>query len=240
MERNGAPPLSRRLEAVLGLVRPCSVLADVGTDHGLLPVAAVCRGVAQRAIATDLREAPLSGARAHIERMGVAAQVVALRADGLSGICAQAVDAVVIAGMSGTSMLRMLQVARAALVGVDQLILQPNQNVKELRAWALHSGWHLRSELLIEERGQFFVACAFAPGAGDDPAYSVSGWTEDALCHVGPWLLVRKDAVALRWFEQQRARVAHWLSRDIERLKPEFEIWDAACRAMRPALLPSP
>ena len=94
------PLLSRRLECVLALVRPCAVLADVGTDHALLAVAAVCRGVAQRAIAADLREAPLCGARAHIARMGVTAQVVAVRQDGLSGMEPGGVDAVVIAGMT--------------------------------------------------------------------------------------------------------------------------------------------
>ena len=54
-------PLSVRLEAVLQLLRPCAVLADVGTDHGLLPVAAVQRGLAERAIAADLRGGPAAG-----------------------------------------------------------------------------------------------------------------------------------------------------------------------------------
>lgn len=141
----------------------------------------------------------------------------------------------VIAGMSGDSMLRILDAAPQALASVAQLIVQPNQNVDKLRAWGLRNAWHLRDEQLLEERGQFFVACAFAPGAGEDPAYSVSGWTHEALCQVGPRLLTRKDPVALRWFESQRARVAHWLQRDAERLKPELDLWAAACRAMQPA-----
>jgi tRNA (adenine22-N1)-methyltransferase len=236
MTRPPLPPLlSRRLESVLGLLRSCALLADVGTDHALLPVAAVCRGLAQRAIAADLREQPLAGASAHIEQMGVGAQVTALRSDGLSGLLQRGVDAVVIAGMSGDSMLRILQAAPEVLANVQQLILQPNQKVHELRAWALRSGWHLRDEQMLEERGQFFVVCAFVPGAGEDPAYSVTGWTEAALCNIGPLLLARKDAVALRWFERQRARVSRWVKQDSDRLQPELDVWEAACRAMRPA-----
>jgi tRNA A22 N-methylase/ubiquinone/menaquinone biosynthesis C-methylase UbiE len=227
-----AAVLSRRLEGVLGLLRPCALLADVGTDHALLPVAAVSRGVARRAIAADLREAPLSGARAHIERMGLGARIDASRGDGLSGLQDRGVDAVVIAGMSGNSMLRILEAAPRVLASVSQLILQPNQDVHELRAWALRNGWHLRDEQMIEEGGQFFVLCAFVPGEGEDPAYSLPGWTERALCTVGPRLLARKDSVALRWFERQRARVSHWLKRDVDRLQPELEVWDAACREL--------
>ncbi|HWO08247.1 MAG TPA: class I SAM-dependent methyltransferase, partial [Polyangiaceae bacterium] len=196
--------LSRRLGCVLELVRPCALLADVGTDHGQLPVAAVCRGVAARAVAADLREAPLRGARAHIDRSGVADRVLALQGDGLLALEHLGVDAVVMAGMSGSSMLGMLDAAPDVLARLEQLILQPNQNVPTLRAWALRSGWQLRDERMIEVRGQFFVVCAFVPAAGKDPAYSVAGWDEAALSSIGPWFLQRRDPVALRWLERQR------------------------------------
>jgi tRNA A22 N-methylase len=143
------------------------------------------------------------------------------------------VDAVVVAGMSGESVLRILAMAPEVLAGVGQLVLQPNQNVHLLRGWALRNGWHLHDELMLEERDQFFVTCRFIPGAGPDPAYAIPGWTEDALCKVGPRLLTRKDAVASRWFERQRARVSRWVQRDASRLRPELDVWNAACDAMR-------
>lgn len=64
--------LSERLEAVVAALAPCELLADVGTDHGLVPIAAVVRGIAVRAIAADLRVAPLAGAQRTIERAGSA------------------------------------------------------------------------------------------------------------------------------------------------------------------------
>jgi tRNA (adenine22-N1)-methyltransferase len=222
--------LSARLEGVLSLVRPCSLLVDVGTDHALLPVTAVRGGLAQRAVATDLREAPLRGARAHIARSGVADRVLALRGDGLLAVQHLEAQAVVMAGMSGDSMLRMLEAAPHVLARLEQLIVQPNQNAALIRDWALRTGWHLRDERMVEQRGRFFVVCAFVPAAGEDPAYAVPGWTQQALCTVGPWLLARHDAVALRWFEQQRARVSRWVQRDASRLRPELDVWEAACR----------
>jgi tRNA (adenine22-N1)-methyltransferase len=232
MDRQLGPALSRRLEGVLGLLRPCALLADVGTDHAQIPVAAVCRGLAVRAIAADLREAPLCGARAQVERAGVSGRVLVLQADGLSGMQHRGVDAVVIAGMSAGSMLRIFEPAADVLAHVEQLVVQPNQNVEQLRAWGLRSGWHLHDEHMLEHRGRFFVVCAFARGTGEDPAYAVSGWTAEALCHVGPLLLLRKDATARLRFEQQRARVSHWVQRGVLRLKPELDVWDAACAAM--------
>jgi len=130
-------------------------------------------------------------------------------------------------------MLGMLDAAPDVLARLEQLILQPNQNVPTLRAWALRSGWQLRDERMIEVRGQFFVVCAFVPAAGKDPAYSVAGWDEAALSSIGPWFLQRRDPVALRWLERQRARVSHWVQRGVSRLAPELDVLEAACRAMR-------
>lgn len=230
-----AQQLSRRLESVLELLHPCAVLADVGTDHALLPVAAVLRGLAGRAFAVDLREAPLAGARAHIEQAGLVGRVMAVRGDGLLAVPEGRPQAVVMAGMSADSMLRVLDAAPHVLQQVTQLIVQPNQNVERVRAWAKASGWHLQDERMLEERGQFFSVCSFLRARGEDPAYLVPGWTEAALCSVGPWLLARRDAVALRWAERQRARLSHWVERGVSRLTPELELWEAACRAMRPA-----
>jgi tRNA A22 N-methylase len=157
-----------------------------------------------------------------------------VQGDGLTGMQHLGVDTVVIAGMSAESMLRMFEGAPGVLASVPQLVLQPNQNAERVRAWALHSGWHLRDEQMLEEHGRFFVVCAFARGTGADPAYLVPGWTQASLCRVGPRLLARKDAVAKLWFERQRLRLSRWVTRDARRLQPELDLWDAACEAMRP------
>jgi tRNA A22 N-methylase len=164
---------------------------------------------------------------------GVTDRVLALRGDGLSAIEPWAVQAVVMAGMSADSMLRLLDAAPHVLARLEQLILQANQNMERIRAWALRSGWHLRDERMLEERGRFFVVCAFARAPGEDPAYAVPGWTGAALCNVGPLLLARRDVVALRWFERQRERLSRWVERGVTRLQPELALWQAACEATR-------
>src|SRR4051794_24734349 len=104
-------PLSARLETVIELLAPCRMLVDVGTDHALLPISAVQRGVAERAIASDLRRAPLLSARENIAYAGLADRVAMLRSNGLSALARNSVDAVVMAGMSGEQMVRLCESA---------------------------------------------------------------------------------------------------------------------------------
>jgi len=86
--------LSARLEAIVQSLRPCRLLADVGADHGLLPIAAVLRGVATNAIASDLREAPLRLAQRNIELAQLESRVTPARGDGLAELADRGVAVV--------------------------------------------------------------------------------------------------------------------------------------------------
>lgn len=225
--------LSARLKAVLGLLEPCQRLADVGTDHGLIPIAAVEHGLARHAIAADLREAPLRVAQKNVERSAMLERVSLLRADGIAPLLGREVDAVVMAGVSGKLMVRLCEAAPEVVAGLEQLVLQPNKDVARVRAWALVNGFHLRDERMVHERGRFFVVCAFAPRPGADPAYALAAFSEASLCSVGPHFLRRRDPLALRWCELECARVEPWVKRGVKTLEPELAHWQAACAFMR-------
>jgi hypothetical protein len=81
---------------------------------------------------------------------------------------------------------------------------------------------------MVAIAGQFFVVCAFARGEGTDPACAMRGWTEPALDRLGPVLLARKDAVALRWCVAQRDRVRHLIREGAPNLGDELAAWQAA------------
>lgn len=221
--------LSARLEAIVQSLQPCRLLADVGTDHGLVPIAAVQRGVAARAIASDLREAPLRVARRNIERARLEGRVTIARGDGLAELGGRGVDAIVLAGISGELAVRVCSATPDVACAAEQLVLQPNSGVHVVRSWARGAGWHLRDERMIASGGQFFAVCAFVQGVGIDPAYAMTGWTEAALDRVGPMLLARKDAVALRWCVAQRDRVRDLIRDGAPSLGHELAAWQAAC-----------
>jgi tRNA (adenine22-N1)-methyltransferase len=204
------------------------MLADVGTDHGLIPIAAVQRGIAERAVAADLRLAPLRLAQRNITAASLTERVLMLRADGLRAFARGAIDAVVMAGMSGEQMVRLCDAAPALLSGVAQLVLQPNSDAGVVRAWALERGFHLIDERMLRERGQFFVTCAFRHGSGPDPAYDLPPFRRSDLCLLGPLLLAHKDPTALRFFDWQCARLSSLVEQRAHGLERELEIWRAA------------
>jgi tRNA (adenine22-N1)-methyltransferase len=223
--------LSGRLEAILQLVQPCALLADVCSDHGLVPIAAVQRELAARAIAADLREAPLRLARQNIAAFGVADRVSLVQGDGLAPLAGRGVDAVVMAGVSARLMMRLCEAAPAVLAGVRQLVVQPNSDAPALRAWARVHGWHLRDERMVDVGGRFFVVCALEPGVGEDPAYALPGWPPTALTSIGPWLIARRDPVARRWCAAQHARLAGLVGA-APQLGPALAMWHAACAGL--------
>ena len=226
--------LSQRLEAILQLLQPCQLLADIGTDHGYLPIAAVQRGVALRAIAADLREAPLIAAARNIRQARVGAQITAVRGNGLAPLKDHTVDALVLAGMGGHLMTQLWDSAPpGVLATVQQLVVQPNEDVHVVRAWAFNAGWHLRDERIVEERGRFFTICGFAPGVGSDPAYATGEWSFADLCQIGPLLLARKDTGALCCYEHEHRRYLALVNSGVTARAADAEFWRAVCAALR-------
>ena len=93
--------LSERLLHIAGQIRAGQTLADVGCDHGYLPIYLVQKGCMQRAIAMDINEGPLQRAVEHIEREALGAYIQTRQSDGLEKLSPGEVDAVIIAGMGG-------------------------------------------------------------------------------------------------------------------------------------------
>ena len=226
------PPVSARLEAIVSLLLPCRALADVCSDHGLVALAAVQRGIAGRAICADLRAAPLEVARRNIARANLADRVTAVQGDGLAPFASGAVDAVVIAGVSGALIVRLLTAHPEITGSLTQLIAAPNQDADVVRAWALAAGFHLRAEAMVSERGYFFTIGAYRQGEGQDPLYEHPEWSAPELCVLGPLLVAQRDTVTLRACEQQRSRLGKLVARGITAREAEHALWSRACAAL--------
>ena len=145
--------LSERLFRVARHVLPGQPMADVGTDHGQLPVWLVHHGHVPRAIAMDLREGPLSVARRQVARGCVGAQVSCRLSDGLAALKPGEAATVTICGMGGGLMRTILNAHPAVRQSVKRLVLQPNNDAPQLRAALQAMSWGICEEdLLIEGR----------------------------------------------------------------------------------------
>jgi len=224
--------LSARLEAILSLLGNAKVLADVGTDHALLPAHAVLRGLVERAYAIDLREEPLLGAARTVAELNVADRVTLIRGSGLQALRGRNVDAAVVAGLSGRTMLSWCRDCPDVLDELPRLVLQPNGHLTALRAWAHNAGLWLLDENICLDGKRFFVSCAFGPGTGPDPAYALAELSLEAAFELGPWLVHRRDPLAAECFADEHARLKELVARGQNRYRTKLEVYEAAQRLL--------
>ncbi len=211
--------LSDRLAAIAAQVRPGASVIDVGTDHGLLPVWLVQSGRARRVLATDIRPRPLQSAAALVERTGTGESVRLMLTDGLDGIGPADGDTIVLAGMGGETMIRILDRAPWARDSAC-LILEPQSKRAALRRWLAASGWRVTSERLVEDAGRIYPILCARGGAAQ--AYT------PVELHIGLLELIGTDPLFARYLAAQTARCAKAapydpeaaaLLRDYEKLK---------------------
>ena len=143
--------LSPRLRAVADWVPVGARLADVGTDHGLLPVWLLKQGRISAAVAADLRAGPLAAARRTARRFGVSDRVSFRLCDGLRGIAPEEADTVTIAGMGGETIVKILAAAPWTRAGDTLLLLQPQSAFPELRGWLAGHGYRISREKIVRE-----------------------------------------------------------------------------------------
>jgi tRNA (adenine22-N1)-methyltransferase len=159
--------LSMRLERVAAHVPQGARLADIGSDHGYLPVALALRGAIEAGVAGEVAQTPYASAQRNVRRNGLQERITIRLADGLEAIQAQdRISAVCICGMGGDTMCEILERGKARLSGSERLILQPNGGERELRAWLMANGYRIVcEEVLRENRFDYEIIVAEPGGA---------------------------------------------------------------------------
>lgn len=148
--------ISERLRAVAGMVSPGCRLADVGTDHAYIPIYLMQNGTVPQAIAMDINQGPLLRATENIRRYGLSGQVETRLSDGLEKLQAGEADTILIAGMGGLLIVRILEHGRAVIPGCRELVLQPQSDIRSVRAYLEENGWQIDREDLVFEDGKYY------------------------------------------------------------------------------------
>ncbi len=176
--------LSRRLETIIALVPPGKTAADIGTDHGLVPAALAERGICSRVIATDLRSGPLEAARRLVTARGLAERIDLRLGDGLTPLVPGEADVLIIAGMGGALMQRILREGEAAARAAVRLILSPQSELEQFRRFLRDENYFIERERLVEEDGKYYYILSVHPGeaqtlAPEELAFGKSPSPED-------------------------------------------------------------
>ena len=131
-------------------------LADIGTDHGFVPIWLVRNGVIPSAIAMDVNRGPLERAREHIAQAGLEGYIRTRLSDGLAGLRKGEADSILIAGMGGALTLRILEKDPPYSLGAAELILQPQSEISKVREYLCRSGWKIDAEDMVLEDGKYY------------------------------------------------------------------------------------
>ena len=206
----GKVQLSDRLTAIAEMVTEGNRLVDVGCDHGYLPVYLMLQHKIPGAIATDVGKGPLTRAQEHIAQYHMEAYIETRLCNGLSEIRSGEEDALVIAGMGGPLMERILSEGRHALPGFQELILQPQSDIPHFRRFFMQNGYQIIQEEMILEDGKFYPIMKAVTYEGERPAV----WSREEEMF-GRLLLERKHPV-LKLYLERELRIRSEISAQLE------------------------
>ena len=146
-------PLSPRLAACCGYVRPGDRVADIGCDHGYLSIYLLKNHIASCAYACDVAQGPLDSARRNAVKFGVAEKLSFYLSDGVKNV-PRDFDTLVCAGMGGDTMVSILSAAPWLKDSKYRLVLQCQSKRELLRSYLSENGWHIAEEAVLRD-GRF-------------------------------------------------------------------------------------
>ncbi len=149
--------LSKRLLTCIKFIKIGATVCDVGCDHGYLSCYLIEQGIAKNVIATDVNDKPLLGARENIARFGYTNKIKTMISDGLKSVDLNFVDNIVIAGMGGELILKIIKACDKNRLNDKILILQPMTNIPVLRQGLYENGFVIEDEIAVKEKGHWYT-----------------------------------------------------------------------------------
>lgn len=144
--------ISYRLKQVAGKVTNGYRIADIGTDHGYVPVMLLREGIVPYAIAVDISKGSLQKARENAARSGLEDKMDCRLGDGLSCVKPGEADSIIICGMGGILMRRILEEGKETALSARELILSPHRNPELIVEFLQKNDFRIISDVIIEDK----------------------------------------------------------------------------------------
>ena len=222
--------LSKRLTAIADMVNTTGsaaggrstdyCLCDVGTDHAHIPIRLLLSGTIRHVIAMDVIEGPLEKARENTARYDVSGQVTLRLSDGLDAYHAGEADGLVIAGMGGRIIRKILLRDQAKTLDFQEIILQPQADPEFVRSALRDLGLFIDREKIVLEDNKYYPVLHVTHSYAERPDWG-SAPDEDALYQeaedlFGPVLIRDRDPMLksyLLWQKGVNDRILNSLLR---------------------------
>ncbi|MDP4089852.1 MAG: class I SAM-dependent methyltransferase [Bacillota bacterium] len=177
--------ISDRLKRIAGMVNRCSSIADIGTDHGYIPIFLVKNRVCERAVASDINRGPVLRALANVKKAGLEGAIECRLGGGLGIVSPGEVEGAVIAGMGGYLIVDILEERPEVVQKLQFVVLQPVQHSVVMRKYLYNRGYDIIDEELCYDEGKYYeIIKARFDGVSRD--------AEDIYYEIGSKLLEKK------------------------------------------------
>lgn len=187
--------LKGRLKLIYDMIPQCGTLCDIGTDHALIPAYALLNKRCCKAVATDIRKGPLDRARRTIEACNLLDDVDLRLGNGLEVINMDEADVIVLAGMGGVLITRLLGEQLDKAKKARRIIIQSMYTQEVVRPFLWQHGFAVVDEALTREGEKLYqvLAVSYDEAAGassrKDPLYAV----------IGEGLIEKRDPLLEDW-----------------------------------------
>ena len=143
----------------------------------------------------DVNKEPLSRAKTHIEEENAGEVVSCILSDGLHELPQDDVDSIVIAGMGGDLVVRILEQDFDKLANVKELILSPQSHLERVRHFLNDHGFRILEEEFLKEDGKYYVVIRAVHGKQQ--------YDKECFYRFGEELILAKHPVLLEYLDQE-------------------------------------
>lgn len=217
--------LSDRLQMIADLIEEGQTVADVGTDHGFLPIFLWESKKSSKVILADISKGSLQKAIDNVYMQNYNEETIKKCFDfrlgnGIQILKNGEVDVIVIAGMGGILMTEILGENLPKTKSIKKIILQPRNGQGKLRWWLINNGFILKEEKLVRE-GKFICEIICAEASNNDSnaiklpmeeESPLKKQSEDIKYELPESILINNGTLALEFTERK--------------LKAELEIYE--------------
>lgn len=181
--------LSKRMQMVAGMVSKGNVTADIGCDHGFVSIYLIEQGICPHVIAMDVNEGPLLRAKEHICERGLESYIDVRLSDGIDKLQNKEAESIIIAGMGGKLVMKILSDHMDKVRDLKEVILQPQSDLHLVRHFLEENGFQIVQEDMVEDAGKFYPCMKAVFSREKKNAYT------EAEQWYGPFLLQQKHPV---------------------------------------------
>lgn len=187
--------LTPRLLQIAEAAKGAKTVIDIGTDHAYIPVYMVLKSGAEKAIAADINKGPLERADANINKYGLCGKISTRLSDGLKEFSKEEGDTVVIAGMGGTLIAKILEDSPQMKAEDIRFVLQPMTAEEELRKYLIKNGYKITDEFLAREGEKLYTVINASVGEKEE--------LSEAFLHLGKKLFEKRDKLFPLFLERK-------------------------------------